>query len=272
MMKSPAILLGQYRPADSFLHNLDARAKLVAIVTTMIFALVTTSMLFYLIAIVALVFGLKLSRIGFGTMARTFVPILLLILLTAIFHLVFSGRGTLVIAEPLGLPIRIGALTAAAFYSLRIMLFMVVAYLITFTCSPSELAEAIVKLAAPLRRLKVPVNDLGLIIFIAIRFIPILYDEFQIIRNAQIMRGADFSGSLITRIRRTSYLLIPVFVAAISRADDLAIAIEARGYDSHAKRTMYSHARIGARETVFMVASAAFVYALFLATESYVGT
>lgn len=266
MMSTTPALLGQYRPADSYLHNLDARAKLVPILVAMVLALLTLSMVFYVVLILALVVGLKLSGIEFRSMGKSFAPILLLVLLTTAFHLIFSGRSSPVIAEPLGIPIRSAAVSMAAFYSLRLILFVVVACMITFTCSPSELAEALTRILGPLQRLRVPVNDLGLIVFIAIRFIPILYDEFVTIRNAQVMRGVDFTGSFVARIRKTGYLLIPVFVAAISRADDLALAIEARGYDSYAKRSSYSQARIGAKEIVFMATTMVLMCGLFFAT------
>lgn len=265
-MSSP-ILLGQYRPSDSYLHSLDARAKALAVLAVMIFALASNAILFYVILIGALIVGLGWSGVSASAMLKSFTPVLLLVVLTAAFHLIFSGRNSQVLFTLFGWPVRSAAVSAAAFYSLRVVLFVAAAFLITFTSSPSELAEALVKILKPLRRFRVPVNDLGLIIFIAIRFLPILYDEFVTIRNAQVMRGVDFGGSFIMRIRKTSYLLIPVFVAAVGRADDLALAIEARGYDSHARRTIYSQARFGAREAVFAVAAISLMLILFVVSQ-----
>ncbi|PWB75459.1 hypothetical protein C3F09_02375 [candidate division GN15 bacterium] len=265
MISSP-VLLGQYRPGDSYLHSLDARAKALAVLAVMIFALISNSIIFYVVMITALIAGLVRSGVSTGALGRSFTPVVLLVVLTAAFHLIFSGRNSEILFTVFGWNVRSAAVSAAAFYSLRVVLFVAAAFLITFTCSPSELAEALVKILSPLRRLKVPVNDLGLIIFIAIRFLPILYDEFVTIRNAQVMRGVDFGGAWVSRIRKSSYLLIPVFVAAVGRADELALAIEARGYDSHAARTIYSKARFGARETTFALTSVALMLALFLVT------
>ena len=241
---------------------------LVALVI-MVLALVSASLVFSLAIVVALLLGLIVSGISGKALLRSFVPMLLLVVLTAAFHLVFSGGDSTIVFTMFGWNIRATALAAAAFYSLRVILFVAAAFLITLTCSPSALAEALVMILQPLRRFRVPVNDIGLIIFIAIRFLPILYDEFVAIRNAQIMRGVDFGGSLVTRIRKTSYLLIPVFVAAVGRADDLALAIEARGYDSYAARTAYSRARFGFREWLFSLAAIALVTGVFLVTQNH---
>jgi energy-coupling factor transport system permease protein len=268
MISSP-VLLGQYRPSDSYLHSLDARAKALAVLAVMVLALLSNAIVFYVVLIGALVAGLLMSGVSGSILLRSSTPSLLLVVLTAVFHLIFSGRESDIQFAIWGWKIRSAAVSAAAFYSLRVVLFVAAAFLITFTSSPSELAEALTRAVRPLRRLRVPVNDLGLIIFIAIRFLPILYDEFMTIRNAQVMRGVDFGGSFLVRIRKTSYLLIPVFVAAVGRADDLALAIEARGYDSYAERTIYSQARFGAREIVFVLIAVGLMVTLFLATRHH---
>ena len=112
-----------------------------------------------------------------------------------------------------------------------------------------------------------PVDDLGLILFIALRFIPILYQEFTAIKQAQMIRGVSFTGSLVDRIRKTTSILIPVFVAAINRADDLALAMEARGYRSGCPRTFYTRAMFGKREWIFMLTSGLMVSLLFSLTR-----
>ena len=119
----------------------------------------------------------------------------------------------------------------------------------------------------PLRKIGIPVNDLALIVFIAIRFVPILFEEFTAIRNAQVIRGVNFSGSFVTRLKKTTYIMLPVFMAAISRADDLALAIEARGYRSNQTRTFYTHSRFGGGEAWFMVVSSTAIVILFYLTR-----
>jgi len=233
----------------------------------MILGLLTDSFSFYLIVLAALLVGLAASGVGLGTLARNFRPVLVIVVITFGYHLVFSGRETSVVIDLFGFGITSGALRSAAFFSLRLVLFLGIAFLITLTNSPSELAEAFAKLLAPLRRIRVPVGDLSLILFIALRFIPILYGEFTAIKQAQMIRGVSFTGSLVNRVRRTASIMVPVFVAAISRADDLALAIEARGYQSGRPRTFYSRAVFAAREWLFMLASCLFVGLLFCLTR-----
>ena len=260
-------MLGQYRPLDSFLHRLDARASLLPIAVVLVLSLMTVSIAFYAVLLFSLVAALLTSGISVLSLVRSFRPVLILVLMTFIYHLLFSGRGTPVSYRFLDLPIYSGAVKIGLFYSLRLVLFVAVAFLMTLTNSPSELSEAFIAMLSPLKRLRIPVNDLGLVVFIAMRFIPVLYEEFVMIRNAQIMRGVSFSGSWLERIRKTTTLLIPVFASAMIRADELALAIEARGYDSHPDRTIYSHARFGIRETIFALGASVMVGSAFLFTR-----
>ena len=157
----------------------------------------------------------------------------------------------------------------AGFFSLRLVLFVSIAFLMTLTNSPSELGDAFIKIARPLEKLRVPVSDLALILFIAIRFIPILYDEFTAIKNAQIIRGVSFTGSFFNRIKKTTAIIVPVFVAAIQRADELAMAIEARGYKAGRKRTFYSRSHFGTNEWIFALLTSAGIVMLFVLTRYY---
>jgi energy-coupling factor transport system permease protein len=267
MFQGRPILLGQYRPLDSFLHRLDARAKMAPVTLVLILALLTHSFIFYVIALLALILSLLYSGVGSATLIRNFRPILILVFITALYHILFSGRETPTLVEIFGFRLTQGALTVAGYYSLRLVLFIAVAFLITLTSSPSDLADTFTRLVRPLQKIRVPVDDLGLILFMAIRFIPILYEEFVTIRNAQIIRGVRFSGSVFSRLQKTVYIIIPVFVAALQRADELALAIQARGYQGGAKRTFYSHALFGWREWFFTVASSTLVLAVFYLTR-----
>ncbi len=259
--------MGQYRPLDSFLHLLDARAKIVPVTLILVLALLTDSSVFYLATLAFLVGGLLGSGVAPATLVNNFKPILILVLITVFYHVLFSARETRTLIELFGLRVTAGALTMAAFYSLRLILFIAVAFLITLTSSPSELADAFTRLLRPLGKLHVPVHDLALILFLAIRFIPVLYEEFATIRNAQIIRGVSFSGSLLNRLRKTVYIIIPVFVAAIQRADELALAIQARGYGSRRDRTFYSRTRFGRKEWLFIFATSTLTIAMYLLTK-----
>lgn len=263
MFQSSPVLLGQYRPLDSYLHRLDARAKILPVTLVLILALLTESLIFYSVILASLVAALLLCGIDPKTLARNFRPILILVAITCVYHLVFSGRQSEVLIDLFGFEIRSEAVHMAVFYSLRLVLFISVAFLITLTNSPSELGDALTKLLGPLQKIRIPIYDLALILFIALRFIPILYEEFTAIRNAQLTRGVSFGGSLLSRVRKTTSIIIPVFVAAIQRADDLALAIEARGYQSSGRRTFYSRSRFGFQEWIFSLLTVAAIAALF---------
>jgi energy-coupling factor transport system permease protein len=267
MFQSGPIVLGQYRPLDSFLHRLDARAKMAPVTLVLVLALLTHSFIFYLFILAALIAALLFSGINSTTLLRNFKPILFLVLITVFYHLLFTGRQSPALLEVFGFKLTRDALTMAGYYSLRLVLFVAVAFLITLTSSPSELADAFTRLLRPLRKIRVPVDDFVLILFMAIRFIPVLYDEFVTIRNAQIIRGVQFTGSLVTRLRKTVSIIIPVFVAALQRADELALAIQARGYRGDTKRTFYARTRFGVKEWLFMLATSSLIAAVFYATR-----
>lgn len=267
MFQTAPILLGQYRPVDTYLHRLDARAKMIPITVVLILGLLTESFAFYVVILAALVAALTMSGVGTGQLVRNFKPILLLVGVTAAYHLAFSGGDSDVWLEAGPVRIREAAVVQAAFYSLRLVLFVSIAFLVTLTTAPSELADALAQLLSPLGKLRIPVQDLALILFMAMRFIPVLYEEFQTIKNAQMIRGVRFSGSVVNRIRKTVSIIIPVFVAALQRADELALAIEARGYRGGVKRTVYTRLGFGMQEWVFAGAASAGVVILWAVTR-----
>jgi len=252
MNKNGVVLLGQYRPTDSYMHRLDTRAKMTPVFLILILALFTESYLFYLGILSSLVMALLYSGINRNSLLNSFKPMIWLVGVTIAYHLIFTGKDTKVLLNILGYKLTEGAINEGAFYSLRLILFVSMAFLVTLTSSPSDIGDAIAKTIKPLRKYKVPVEDISLILFIAIRFIPVLYEEFVIIKNAQRLRGVDFSGSIMRRIHKSSAIVIPVFVAAIARADELAQAIEVRGYGKTSERTYYSHSNLGVNEIGFV--------------------
>ncbi len=255
--------MGQYRPSDSYLHRLDTRAKMAPVILIMILALFTESYLFSLGVLALLTLALLNSGISRETLLGSFQPMIWLVVVTVVYHLIFSGKDTKVLVNILGFKLTGGALKEAAFYSLRLILFVSVAFLITLTSSPSDIGDAMAKVIKPLRKYKVPVDDISLILFIAIRFIPVLYEEFVIIKNAQSLRGVEFTGSIMNRVRKSTAIIIPVFVAAIARADELAQEIEVRGYGKSAERTYYSHSNFGVNEIGFVSLCVIVIGALF---------
>lgn len=257
------VMIGQYRPIDSFLHKTDTRAKILPVLFILICSLITSSLLFYIIILLLLILSLLLSGISKSGLIKNFKPILYLVLFTSLYHLVFSAPDSTPLLTLFGYSLREGAVSNALFYSLRLLLFISAAFLVTLTSSPSELGEAFAKLFKPLEKLKIPISDLALILFIALRFIPILYEEFIIIKNAQQIRGVKFSGSLMNRIKKTTTIILPVFVAAVNRADQLALALEVRGYDSKTPRTFYSRQTFGLSDFLFMLGSSLLIFCIF---------
>lgn len=264
MFQTVPILLGQYRSLDSFLHRLDARSKLIPVLVVMIVGMLSHSSLFFVVALALMMAGLLLSGVSAKVLARSLSPLILLIGITFLYHIVFTDRDSEPLFDVLGFKVTTGGLSKGAFYSLRLFLFVAMSFLVTLTTSPSELAEALTKLLRPLEKIGVPVGQLGLILFVAIRFIPVLYEEFMTIYNAQVIRGVDFSGGIVKRLRTSSTIIIPVLVAAINRADDLALAMEARGYKGNRPRTFYSHSRFGLVAWGFMLASSGLVVVLLM--------
>lgn len=266
MVSSAPMLLGQYRPLDSFLHRLDVRSKLVPVGLVMILGLATESLLFYVISLVALLGGLAFSGVGAAAIGRSFRPILILVVITFAYHIIFTSHDGEPLFELFGMSVTELPLRRATFYSTRLLLFVSVVFLVTLTSSPSELAEAIARMLRPLERLGIPAADLGLVLFIAMRFIPILTGEFQVIRNAQVIRGVNFAGNLVNRVRRTATVIIPVLIAAIARADELALAMEARGYRSGRPRTCYTHSSFDRYAWAFALGSSLLLGSAFYLT------
>jgi len=266
MPTSHTIPFGQFRPGDSWLHRLDARAKFLPVLLIMILALLTDAIAFYLVLVAGLSTILLTVDRTLGRLLKTLRPILFMIALTILYHLIFTARDSAPLFDILGFAITQGGLHQAAFFSLRLMIFVLVAYLLTLTSAPSELAEGITRLLKPLERIRIPVAVIGLVLFMAIRFVPILAEEFRAIQQAQRARGVRFSGSLISRIRHSLAVLLPVFVAALSRADELAAAMEARGYRPDRPRTTFTHLSFCRSETVFVIASSVAIVALYKLT------
>ncbi|KAA3631493.1 MAG: energy-coupling factor transporter transmembrane protein EcfT [Calditrichaeota bacterium] len=263
MFKKQQIILGHYRPIDSFYHNLDTLAKLFPIIVLLIVTIISDSMLFYSVLFTIVFLSLLFSGVDKSLLLRNFKPIMIFILITSLYHLLFSGKESEILFDIGSFKLYSGAVYSAAFYSLRLLLFIASAFILTLTSSPSQLGDAAAKVLKPFEIFKLPVQDLVLIIFIALRFIPILYDEFISIKNAQIIRGVDFSSSLITRIKKISAIIIPVFLAAIHRADELALALQVRGYGVTKKRTYYSAEKFQGMDFLFLTGSSVFIIGLY---------
>jgi energy-coupling factor transport system permease protein len=230
------ITLGQYFPMNSPVHRLDARFKLFLTIFFIVTVFFADGLLSY--CLVTLVLGgvIAMSKIPFSMILKSLKPLIIIILFTAILN-IFYTKGTPLVSFWI-FKITYEGIVVAFKMGIRIILLVAGSSLLTYTTSPIMLTDAMEALLSPLKVFKVPVNELAMMMRIALRFIPTLMEETQKIMNAQKARGADFeTGSLISRAKALVPILVPLFVSAFRRADDLAMAMESRCYTGGDNRT-----------------------------------
>ena len=230
------ITLGQYYQTESVIHRMDPRVKLGGTLLFIISLFFFKNFLGYAIAAVFLAVVIKLSGVPFKFMVRGMKTILLLLMITVVFNL-FLTPGTPLISF-WKLTITIEGAKLAASMAIRLTLLIIGSSLMTLTTTPNNLTDGMEKMLRPLRIIKVPVHEVAMMMSIALRFIPILLEETDKIMKAQIARGADFdSGNIFKRAKALVPLLVPLFISAFRRANDLAMAMEARCYRGGEGRT-----------------------------------
>lgn len=220
---------GQYVPANSFLHSLDPRCKILLTVMAMIAIFMRTSFPALAVWGLLLAFLVGLSKVPARAVLRSARPILILIIFTSVLHIFWTPGD--VIARFGFLSITRQGIFMALRISLRLFFLVLYAGMLTLTTSPAELSDGLESIMSPLASLGLPAHEIAMMITIALRFIPTLFDETDRILKAQTSRGADFdSGGLIRRAKAYIPVLIPLFVILFQRADTLALAMEARCY------------------------------------------
>ena len=230
------ITLGQYYQTESVIHKLDPRVKLVATICFIISLFVVKSWIGYVLAAAFLVTMIKLSRVPFKVMVKGMKAIVFILIITAIFNLFLTPGETLVTVWRF--TITKEGLQTAVMMAIRLSFLIIGSSVMTLTTTPNSLTDGLEKLMKPLKYLKVPVHEIAMMMSIALRFIPILLEETDKIMKAQIARGADFeSGNLIKKAKAMVPLLVPLFISAFRRANDLAMAMEARCYRGGEGRT-----------------------------------
>lgn len=240
--------LGQFYPAASVLHALDPRAKISATVLLAVGLFLVDSIVGFVFVAGALAALVVASRIPAGAFLRFFKPVAPLVALTALFQLLFSREGEVLLAWGF-VEVREGGVRLAVFLALRILLLVAAAGLLTATTAPLALADGMEDLLSPLKRVRFPAHEVAMMTSIALRFIPTLGEEAKRITTAQAARGADFSeGGLLKRARAMLPILVPLTVGAFRRADELAEAMESRGYKGGEGRTRYRELRFGPRD------------------------
>lgn len=230
------ITIGQYYPADSFIHKLDPRVKLVSTVLFIISLFLFKNIVGYILATLFLALVIKGSKVPFKFMVRGLKAIIILMMITVVFNLFLTPGEPLVTVWKL--TVTKEGLKIAAFMAVRLTYLIIGSSVMTLTTTPNQLTDGLENLLGPLKKIKVPVHEIAMMMSIALRFIPILLEETDKIMKAQIARGADFeSGNLIKKAKSLIPLLVPLFISAFRRANDLAMAMEARCYRGGAGRT-----------------------------------
>jgi len=230
------ITLGQYYRTDSLIHRLDPRVKLVGTLLFIVSLFVVDNFIGYAVAGLFLAIVIKLSKVPFKFMVRGMKAIVFLLLIAVVFNL-FLTPGEPVVSV-WKIQITREGIYLAAFMAIRLVFLLMGSSVMTLTTTPNQLTDGLEKLLNPLKKIKVPVHEISMMMSIALRFIPILLEETDKIMKAQIARGADFeSGNLIKKAKSLVPLLVPLFISAFRRANDLATAMEARCYRGGEHRT-----------------------------------
>ena len=230
------ITLGQFFPGDTLAHKLDPRTKLLVTVLYVVALFTAKSYIAYGVLILTLIVAVRISRVGAKALFKGLKPVLFIIAFTALLNLFYTPGTEL--CHFWIFRITIEGVRAAITMMLRITLLIMGTFLLTYTTSPIRLTDGLESLLGPLKKIKVPVHELAMMMSIALRFIPILLEETDKIMKAQIARGADFeSGNIIQRAKAMIPLLVPLFISAFRRANDLAMAMEARCYRGGDGRT-----------------------------------
>lgn len=230
------ITIGQYIPGNSVVHRLDPRTKIIITLAYMIILFVLNNFQGYIFPVVFILFTMILSKISLRYIMKGLRPLFFIIALTFVLNsFMIKGR---VIYEIGPLDITYEGLSQGAFMAIRLVLLIIGTSLLTLTTSPISLTDGIERLMSPFKRFGVPAHELAMMMTIALRFIPTLLEETDKIMKAQMARGADFeSGNIINRAKNLVPLLVPLFISAFRRADDLAMAMESRCYRGGENRT-----------------------------------
>ena len=242
------ITLGQFFPGNSPVHKMDPRAKLVMLVVYIVALFVAVSWISYAVMLAFLATVIAISKIPVKNLLRGMKPMVMILAFTAILNIFFT-EGETVLVEFWVIKITLEGLVRAFFMMLRILMLITGTFLLTYTTSPIALTDGLESLLNPLKVIKVPVHELSMMMCIALRFIPTLIEETDKIMSAQKARGADFeTGSLMQRVKALVPILVPLFISAFRRADELATAMECRCYHGGEGRTKMKLLRYARRD------------------------
>ena len=260
------ITIGQYYPAESRIHRLDPRVKIVCTLLFLVSLFIQNSLPGYVIATIYLGCVIRLSKVPLKYILKGLKPVVILLLFTVVMNLFLTDGGETLVQFGI-FTITENGLRTSVFMAVRLMYLVAGSSIMTFTTSPNGLTDGMEKLLHPLNRFNVPVHEVAMMMSIALRFIPILLEETDKIMKAQQARGADFeSGNIIQRAKAMVPILVPLFVSAFRRANDLAMAMEARCYHGGDGRTKMKPLHYHGRDR-----AAYFITLIYLIIMSVVG-
>ena len=250
------ITLGQYFPGESPIHRLDPRAKLVAMICYIVALFLGKWFVSYALLLLILAAVVKVSTVKPRALVRGLKPVVFILVFTAVLNIFYTPGQALVSFWIF--TITKEGLLHAFFMVVRIVMLITCTFLLTYTTSPLALTDGLESLLGPLKKLRVPVHELSMMMSIALRFIPTLIEETDKIMSAQRARGADFdSGNLIQRAKALIPLLVPLFISAFRRADELATAMECRCYHGGEGRTRMKQLHWRPGDVLFMLGAVA---------------
>ena len=251
------ITLGQYFPGNSIVHRLDPRTKLIAVVLYIVALFLAKSFVTYGIMFLLLAVSIAVSKVPVKSIFRGMKPVVFIVIFTAILNLFYTPGDTVLVRFWI-FTITLEGVFNAFFMVVRILMLIAGTFLLTYTTSPILLTDGLESLLNPLKKIRVPVHELAMMMSIALRFIPTLIEETDKIMSAQRARGADFeSGNLVQKARALVPILVPLFISAFRRADELATALECRCYHGGEGRTKLQVLRYERRDYTALILGAA---------------
>ena len=259
-----SMILGRYIPGDSIVHRLDPRSKLLSMMLLILIVFWANNSITNLILFIATGIFIALSGVSISFFIQGLKSMFFLIAFTTLFQFFFISSGN-VIFEFWFVRITDYALQQAGIIFCRFIVIIFFSTLLTLTTMPLSLASAVEGLLSPLKKVKVPVHEIGLMLSMSLRFVPTLMDDTTRIMNAQKARGVDFDeGSIVQKVKALIPILIPLFATSLKRADSLAIAMEARGYQGGKGRSQYRQLKWSFKDTLTIFVILALGFCLFL--------
>lgn len=249
------IVLGRYLPLNSYIHKLDPRAKIMSMIVLLVAIFIPAGFFGYALLGSFVLIVIVLSKLHFSYILKAMKPMLFMLIFLFVINILVIRSGTLLIDVGF-IKIYNDAISQTLFIVVRLALMISITTILTTTTKPLDLTLGIEDLLSPFKRVGVPAHIIAMMISIALRFIPTLIEETQRIMKAQASRGVDFEqGKLMEKIRGILSLIVPLFISAFQRAEDLAYAMEARGYIPDAHRTRYRQLQIQSIDIIAMVLS-----------------